>query len=97
MFQVYRLRAFRNEIRVEEGEMGALILGVIMDVLVHVFVQLRQCFVVSGISAPVRLLAVLDPGQLVVLDPEIGFQDFGGSCEPEQSCIARCKPFIMFL
>ena len=63
--------------------MGALILGVVVDVLIHVLIELRHSVVVRLISAAVRLFTVLDSGEFVVLNPKIRFEDFCGRCKPK--------------
>jgi hypothetical protein len=39
LIQIGRLLAMRNQIGVDESEVGHLILGIVVDVLVHVFIQ----------------------------------------------------------
>jgi hypothetical protein len=51
-----------------------LIVGVVMDVLVHVLVQHRERRGVGRVAASARNLAVLDAAKLVVLSPEIGLE-----------------------
>ncbi len=70
--------------------MGSLILGVIVDVLIHVPVEDFQGIRVIWIPASVRLLAVLDTAELVVLDPEIGLEDLRRGREPQHGGVAVC-------
>jgi hypothetical protein len=52
--------------------MGEFILGVVVDVLVHVAVELLQSFGIMRVPAAARDFAVLDSAELVVLLPQIG-------------------------
>jgi hypothetical protein len=69
--------------------MGVLILGIIMDVLVHITIKDFQGLGVDWIPSSSRDFAVLDPSELVVLAPEIGLEDFGRRREPEQGRVSR--------
>jgi hypothetical protein len=84
------LRTFGHQIGVKECEVGELILGIIMDVLVHVPIQNFQGFGVDRISRAARNFAVWDSSEFIVLDPEIGLEDFRRRREPEQGSIAGC-------
>jgi len=73
-----------------------LVFGVVVDVLVHVFVELLQCHGVRQIAGAARDFVVLNAGQFVVLLPQIGLDDFGGSQEAQNGGIAlgdraRCR------
>jgi len=68
--------------------MSALVLGVVVDILIHVLIQLRYRVVVSGITSAVWFFAVLDSSEFVVLNPEIRLEYLGCGCEPEQGGIA---------
>jgi hypothetical protein len=63
--------------------MAELILGIIMDVLVHISIKDFQGLGVGWIASSPRDFAVLDPCEFVILDPEIGFENFGRRREPE--------------
>ena len=84
------LRAFRDKIGVEKCEMGELVLGVIMDVLVHIPIQNFQGSGVDRISSSARDFAVLVSPEFVILHPEIGLEDLRRSRESEHGGIARC-------
>ncbi len=56
--------------------MGDLIVGVIMDILVHVPIQHFDGVGVGWIPGPTWDFAVLDAGEFVVLPPQIGFDEF---------------------
>src|SRR5437879_883443 len=85
-----RLCSLGDQVCVKECEMGALILGIIMDVLVHISIKDFQGLGVDWIPSSSRDFAVLDASQLIVLDPEIGFEDFGCRREPKQGRIPCC-------
>jgi hypothetical protein len=75
--------AFRRQVGVDEGEVGDFILGVVVDVLRHVGVELLHRLGKLRIPAAAWHLAVLDTRKLVVLLPQIGLDNFGRSQEAE--------------
>ena len=56
--------------------MGDLIVGVVVDVLIHVIVQHLKRRGVGRTPSPARDFVVLDPAELVILLPQIGFDEF---------------------
>src|SRR5450755_4659715 len=78
LLQVDGISAFWNQVRVNEGEVAHLILGIVVDILRHVPIQHGKGLDVGGASTSSRHFAVLDSSQFIVLLPEIGFKDFGG-------------------
>ena len=70
--------------------MSALILGVVVDVYIHILIEHFQCFGVGWISSSASFFAVLNSSEFVILDPEIGLQDFRRRREPEKGGIAGC-------
>jgi hypothetical protein len=62
-----------------------------VDVLGHVLVQHRDGLGVIGIPGSAGNFAVLDPGELVVLLPEIGLDDLGCGEELENRRVALCQ------
>jgi hypothetical protein len=60
-----------------------LVLGVVVDVLGHVPVELLEGRRVGRAAAPAGDLAVLDPPELVVLLPQVGLEDLRRCQEPE--------------
>ena len=60
----------------EKLMMSDLILGVIMDILVHVFIQHSQRIMVGWVPATAWNFAVLDASEFVVLDPKVGLKNF---------------------
>src|SRR5437868_14761094 len=84
------LRAFRDQVGVEEGEMGKFIFGIVMDVLIHIAIQDFEGLGVDWISTSARDFAVLDSTELVVLHPEIGLENLRRGRESEQGRITFC-------
>src|SRR5438034_3600721 len=56
--------------------MADLIVGVVVDVLVHVLVQHRKGSGIGWISGSAGDFGILDSAEFVVLLPQIGFDDF---------------------
>ena len=69
--------------------MTDLIVGVIMDVLVHVPIQHFHGVGIGWVPSSAWNFAVLDSGELVVLLPQIGFDDF---CCRQESENVRISP-----
>jgi hypothetical protein len=90
LIQINWLRAFRHQVCVKECEVGALILGIIMDILIHIPIQDFQGFGVDWIASSAWFFAVLDSTELIVLDPKIGLEDFRRSRESEKGRITGC-------
>jgi hypothetical protein len=86
--QVDRFRAVRFQVGVDEGGVRDLVVGVVVDVLVHVLVQHLDRLGVVRIPASAGDFAVLDARELVVLLPEIGLDDLGGGQEAENRRVA---------
>jgi hypothetical protein len=81
----------RLQVGVDEGDMAELVVGVVVDVHVHVLVQYLDLLGIGLVPAASRNLAVLDTGELVVLLPEIGLDDLCGTEEAEDRCISTGK------
>jgi hypothetical protein len=79
------------QISIDEGEVAELVVGVVVDVLVHVLVQHRDSLRIGRVPASAGNLTVLDAGELVVLLPEIGLEDLERSQEPENRRISPGK------
>ena len=69
--------------------MALLVVRVVVDVLVHVIVDDGEGLGVRPISPSASDLAVLDPAELVVLLPEIGFEQLRGCEELEDRHVPR--------
>src|SRR6266702_4945591 len=94
--QVDGIGTLGDQVGVEEREVADLILGIVVDILVHVPIEHFQGSGVGGTPAPPWDFAVLDASQFVVLLPEIGFEDFGRRQEPENGRVSRCETATTF-
>ena len=72
--EICRSRSLGHQVRIEELMVSDLIIRVIVNVLVHVFIQDPEGIVVSGIASSTRNFRVLDAAELVVLDPKVGLE-----------------------
>ena len=77
--------------------MGALILSVIVDVLVHVPIKHFQGIGIGLIPSSAWFFPVLDAPELVVLDPEVRLEDFRRRRKPEHGGIAFCDPVLVLI
>ena len=66
-----------------------LVVGVVVDVLGHVLVDDGERPGVGPVPASARDLAVLDAAELVVLLPQVGFEQLGGGEELENRSVSR--------
>ncbi|HYL43133.1 MAG TPA: hypothetical protein VEU97_07100 [Ktedonobacteraceae bacterium] len=83
LIQIDGIRALGDQIGVDEREVAELILGIVVDILVHIPIQLFKGSGVGSAPRPSWNFAVLDSSEFVILLPQIGFEDFGCSQEPE--------------
>src|SRR6267378_2362815 len=67
-----RSRSLGNQVRVEELVMSDLIIGVVMDVLIHVFVRHREGLSIVWIAMAAWDFVILDAAEFVVLNPKVG-------------------------
>ena len=68
--------------------MSDLIIGVVMDVLIHVFIQHREGLGVGWIASAARDFGVLDAAEFIVLDPKVGLEYLQRRWEPKQCRIS---------
>ena len=59
--------------------MRDLVVGVVVDVLREVLVEILELPSVGRVAGAARNLIVLNSGQFVVLDPEVGFEGFSAA------------------
>src|SRR5260370_19712028 len=89
--QIDGLCASRFQELVEEREVADLILGIVVDILGHVHIQIFKGIGVDVTPTPPRdyfavdYFVVLDSSQFVVLLPQIGFYDFV-CCQESEHC-----------
>ena len=86
--EVHRFGAPGFQVGVDKREVALLVVGVVVDVLRQVRVELLQRFGVDGISGAQRLLTVLDATELVVLLPQVRLDQLGGREEAEDGGVA---------
>ena len=72
--------------------MADLILGVVVDVIGHVVIEILELFGVGLVAASARDFVVLDSAELIVLLPEIGLENFGGREKTQDRDIAISPP-----
>jgi hypothetical protein len=96
LVEIYRCRAFGHQVRIDEREVGELVLSVVVDVLGHVLVQNLQHLDVQSAAASTWNLAVLDAAELVVLLPEIRLEDLERREKLENRIITRCEAACCF-
>src|SRR5881275_516366 len=85
----------RLQIRVDEGGMAVLVVGVVVDVLSHVLVQHRESRGIGRVAASTRYFAVLDPAKLVVLLPQVGLENLGRGEELQNRHVALAEALPM--
>ena len=64
------------------------IIGVVVDVYGHVFIQYFNGVGVVWIASAAWDFGVLDAAEFVVLDPKVGLEYFRRRCEPEQGRVS---------
>src|SRR5438552_10753901 len=69
-----RIRSSGDQVRVEELMMSDLIIGVVMDVLIHVFVHHREGLSIVWIAMAAWDFVILDAAEFVVLNPKVGLE-----------------------
>src|SRR5512132_1284595 len=87
--EVCRSRSLGGQICVEEGMMSDLIIGVVMDVILHFILNNLQGVRVGFIATAARNFVILDAAEFVVLDPKVGLEKFQRRWEPEQCRVSR--------
>src|SRR5437773_2528126 len=70
--EVCRGRSLGDQVRVEEGMMSDLVIGVVMDVVLHFILNNLQGVRVGFIASSTWHFIVLDAAEFVVLDPKVG-------------------------
>src|SRR5262249_17277720 len=88
LLKIRRTRAFRLQISIQEFVVRDLVVGVVVDILRKIVVDRFQLFGVLGISGSAGDLVILNSAQLVVLNPEIGLENFRSRSKAQQSSVA---------
>src|SRR5207248_8817543 len=95
--QIHRSRAFGSEVGVEKCVMGDFIIGVVVDVYGHVFIQHLNGLGVSFIPSAARNFGILNAAEFVVLDPKVGLEYLCRRREPEQGGITGSDSDLVLL
>src|SRR6266508_2668185 len=82
--EICRGRSLGVQVRVEEGVVRNLIIGVVMDVISHFILNNLQRLSIVRIATAAWDFVILDAAEFVVLDPKVGLEYFCRRCEPEQ-------------
>ena len=77
--------------------MRKLIVGIVVNVLRHVFIENRKSSGVGCVPTPAWDFAVRDSSEFVVLHPKVGLEDFRCRREAEQGSISWSQPAAVFL
>jgi len=93
--EVDGLRALRFEIFIDEIEVSELVLGVVVNILRHIVVDIRKQRGIGLVSAAVRLFLVLNAAEFVVLLPQIVFDYFERRKESENADVSERRPAII--
>src|SRR5206468_2850615 len=72
--EVCRGRSLGDQIRVEEGMMSDLVIGVVMDVVLHFILNNLQGIRVGFIAIAAWTFVVLDAAEFAALDPKVGLE-----------------------
>ena len=68
--------------------MGDFIIGVVVNVLGHIAVQYRHRSRIGRIPASTRDFFIWNASEFVVLEPEIGLNDFSRRRKPKHGCVS---------
>jgi len=74
--------------------MRKLVLGVVMNILRHIPVDLYEQISVGLVAASSWDFTILDSAELVVLLPQIGFKDFKRRKKAQNIYVAVCGPVV---
>ena len=76
--------------------MSDLIIGVVMDVVLHFILNNFQGLGIIRIATAARYFVILDAAEFVVLDPKVGLEYLERCWKPKQGCIAWTKTAACF-
>src|ERR1041385_5700717 len=89
--EVCRSRSLGLQVPVEELVMSNLIVGVVMDVVLHFILNNLQGVRVGFIATAARNFVILDAAEFVVLDPEVGLANLQGRQESKEGRVSVRK------
>src|SRR5438034_4919158 len=72
--QIYRICSLGLQVGVKESMVSDFIIGVVVDVYGHVFVEHLNGLSVGFISGPAWDFVILDATEFIVLDPKVGLE-----------------------
>src|SRR5437899_2574811 len=72
--EIYGICSLGDQVRVEEGVVSDFIVGVVVDVDRHVFIEHLNGLGISFISGSTGNFVILDAAEFVVLDPKVGLE-----------------------
>jgi len=72
--EIYGSRSLGDQVRVEELVMSNLIIGVVMDLVLHFILNNLQGVRVGFIATATGNFVILDAAEFVVLDPKVGLE-----------------------
>src|SRR5437588_8313888 len=79
LIQVDGIGALGNQVRVDEGHVAELILGIVVDILGHIRIEHLKAIYAGLTAAPATAFAALHASQFVVPLPEIAVDAYASS------------------
>src|SRR5512132_1239923 len=97
--EICRSRSVGHQIRIQKLVMSNLIIGVVMDVVLHFILNNLQGVRVGFIATAARNFVILDAAKFVVLDPKVGLEKFQRRWEPKEGRVAarETTPAVLVL
>ena len=87
--KICRRRSLGDQVRVEELVMSDLIIGVVVDVGIHLVIHNLNRRGVVGIATAAWDFVILDAAEFVVLDPKVGLDQLQRRWEAKQGRVSR--------
>src|SRR6266511_1350690 len=94
--EVCRSRSLGDQVRVEELVMSNLIIGVVMDVVLHFILNNLQGVRVGFIATAARNFVILGAAEFVVLNPKVSLESLQCRWEPKEGCVPLCQTTTCF-
>src|SRR5213080_3664452 len=89
--KICRSRSLGLQVRVEEGVVSNLIIGVVMDVVSHFILNNLQGLSIVRIATAAWDFVILDAAKFVVLDPKVRLEYLQRRWEPKQCRVSWCE------